>query len=93
MENDVQITVNDISDFLCELKNIIDTYNLTLTELSRVIAVYAEWRDLTIDVDLEDTLYMEDGTPLTPALTQYLYHQMYGLLDMYDYDEEDIADE
>ncbi len=93
MENDVQITVNDISDFLCELKNIIDTYNLTLTELSQVIAVYAEWRDLTIDVDLEDTLYMEDGTPLTPALTQYLYRQMYGLLDMYDYDEEDIADE
>ena len=93
MEDNVQITVNDMSNFLCELKSIIDAYNLTLTELSQVIALYAEWRDLTIDANLEDTLYMEDGTPLTPALTRYLYHQMYGLLDMYDYDEEDIADE
>ena len=38
---------------------------------------------------------MEDGTPMTPALTRYLYHQMYGLSDLYDYDsdEEDGDDE
>lgn len=35
---------------------------------------------------------MEDGTPMTPALTRYLYHQMYGLSDLYE-DEEDSDNE
>lgn len=35
---------------------------------------------------------MEDGTPMTPALTRYLYHQMYGLSDLYE-DEGDGDDE
>nr|DAG39233.1 MAG TPA: hypothetical protein [Caudoviricetes sp.] len=31
---------------------------------------------------------MEDGTPMSPSLTRYLFHEMY-CPDDYGYDEED----
>ena len=42
---------------------------------------------------LEDTLWMEDDTPMSPSLTRYLYHKLYCLdEDIYD-DEEDQDNE
>lgn len=89
-----QFTVDEVSEFLCGIREIIDIYGLTLSELLHVASIYAEWQDLTGIDNLEETLYMEDNTPMTPSLTQHLYHQMYNLFDIYDYDdEEDIINE
>ena len=50
-------------------------------------------KDIFMKKYKEETLWMDDGTPMTPALTRYLYHQMYGLSDIYENDEEDGDDE
>ena len=45
------------------------------------------------DASLYDTLWMEDCTPMSPSLTRYLYHKLYGL-EEYDNDsEEDYGNE
>ena len=57
------------------------------------IIVSADWQEVIGDASLYDTLWMEDYTPMSPSLTRYLYHKLYGL-EEYDNDgEEDYSDE
>lgn len=63
-------------------------YSVTYEDIMDAIQVYAEWQELIGDASFYDTLWMEDGTPMSPSLTRYLYHQMYGLSDVYENDEE-----
>lgn len=63
-------------------------YRVTYEDIMNAIQVYAEWQELIGGASLYDTLWMEDGTPMSPSLTRYLYHQMYGLSDVYENDEE-----
>lgn len=63
-------------------------YRVTYEDIVDAIQVYAEWQELIGGASLYDTLWMEDGTPMSPSLTRYLYHQMYGLSDVYENDEE-----
>lgn len=63
-------------------------YRVTYEDIMDAIQVYAEWQELIGGASLYDTLWMEDGTPMSPSLTRYLYHQMYGLSDVYENDEE-----
>ena len=71
--------------------NILSNYGVTFEELINALQIYAEWQENVGLADLNETLWMDDGTPMTPSLTRYLYHQMYGLSDVYDdsADEED----
>lgn len=70
--------------------DIISTYSITWDELVEAMKVYAEWQENVGLADLSETLWMDDGTPMTPDLTRYLYHQMYGLSDVYgDSDDEE----
>lgn len=73
--------------------DIISTYSITWDELLEAMQVYAEWQENVGLADLNETLWMDDGTPMTPSLTRYLYHQMYGLSDAYDCDDSDEEDE
>lgn len=85
-------TPNDLLKIGGVVLDILKNYSITVNELINSMQVYAEWKDVAFDATLEETLQMEDGTPMTPALTRYLYHQMYGLSDLYE-DEEDGDDE
>ena len=68
-------------------------YAVTYEDIIDAIQVYAEWQELIGDASLEDTLWMEDDTPMSPSLTRYLYHKLYCLdEDIYD-DEEDQDNE
>ena len=68
-------------------------YDVTFEDIIDAIQVYSEWQELIGDASLYDTLWMEDGTPLSPSLTRYLYHTLYCLDDNYYEDEEDGDDE
>lgn len=69
-------------------------YDVTYENIIDAIQVYAEWQELIGDASLYDTLWMEDGTPMVPSLTRYLYHKLYCLGDdIYDDNEEDGDDE
>lgn len=68
-------------------------YAVTYEDIIDAIQVYAEWQELIGEASLYDTLWMDDGTPMSPSLTRYLYHKLYCLdEDIYD-DEEDQDDE
>ena len=68
-------------------------YAVTYEDIIDAIQVYAEWQELIGGASLYDTLWMDDGTPMSPSLTRYLYHKLYCLdEDIYD-DEEDQDDE
>lgn len=68
-------------------------YAVTCEDIIDAIQVYAEWQELIGEASLYDTLWMDDGTPMSPSLTRYLYHKLYCLdEDIYD-DEEDQDDE
>ena len=68
-------------------------YAVTYEDIIDAIQVYAEWQELIGGASLEDTLWMDDGTPMSPSLTRYLYHKLYCLdEDIYD-DEEDQDNE
>lgn len=68
-------------------------YAVTYEDIINAIQVYAEWQELIGGASLEDTLWMDDGTPMSPSLTRYLYHKLYCLdEDIYD-DEEDQDNE
>lgn len=69
-------------------------YAVTYEDIIDAIQVYAEWQELIGGASLYDTLWMEDGTPMAPSLTRYLYHKLYCLSDdIYDDNEEDGDDE
>jgi len=68
-------------------------YTVTYEEIVEAIQLYAEWQELIGDASLEETLWMDDGTPMSPSLTRYLYHELYGLNDIYNDDEEEQDDE
>lgn len=87
-ESKFPITMNDILELMSKAYEIANNYSVSVVELIHAMEVYAEWQDLVGEASLEDTLCMEDGTPMTPELTRYLYHQMYGLSDVYENDEE-----
>lgn len=74
------------------IMHILRNYPISPDELLNAMQIYAEWQENVGLADLEDTLWMDDGTPMTPDLTRYLYHQMYGLSDIYG-DEEDEDNE
>lgn len=78
----------DIYDIGFAVINAVRDYNVSYENIIDAIQVYAEWQELIGDDSLYDTLWMEDGTPMTPSFTRYLYHQMYGLSDVYENDEE-----
>lgn len=68
-------------------------YAVTYEDIIDAIQVYAEWQELIGDASLYDTLWMDDGTPMSPSLTRYLYHKLYSLdEDIYE-DEEDRDNE
>lgn len=70
--------------------DILRNYTVTPEELLNAMHVYAEWQENVGLASLEDTLWMEDSTPMTPDLTRYLYHQLYGMGDVgYCADSED----
>ena len=93
MKEDTQLTMNDFITLGSEVYEIVNNYPITVEDLISVMQVYAEWQENVYGASLEDTLWMEDGTPMVPSLTRYLYHQMYGLSDLYDSDEEDEDNE
>ena len=69
-------------------------YVVTYEDIIDAIQVYAEWQELIGEASLYDTLWMDDGTPMSPSLTRYLYHKLYGLSDYNcDSDEEGQDDE
>ena len=76
---------------------VVDTvrdYDVTYENIIDAIQVYAEGQELIGDASLYDTLWMEDGTPMAPSLTRYLYHKLYCPGDdIYDDNEEDGDDE
>ena len=72
--------------------NAVRDYNVSYENIIDAIQVYAEWQELIGDDSLYDTLWMEDGTPMTPSFTRYLYHKLYGL-EEYENNEEDYGDE
>ena len=68
-------------------------YSVTVEDIIDAIQVYADWQEVIGDASLYDTLWMEDCTPMSPSLTRYLYHKLYGL-EEYDNDsEEDYGNE
>lgn len=74
---------------------VVDTvrdYAVTCEDIIDAIQVYAEWQELIGDASLEDTLWMEDDTPMSPSLTRYLYHKLY-CLDEDIYDDEEVQDD
>lgn len=87
------VTFGEIMEFMGKAYEIANNYPVTVEELICAMQVYAEWQENVCDASLEETLWMEDGTPMTPALTRYLYHHMYGLDDMYENNEEDDDNE
>lgn len=74
--------VDAVRDYAVAYENIIDA-----------IQIYAEWQELIGDASLHDTLWMDDGTPMSPSLTRYLYHKLYGLEEYNNDGEEDYDDE
>ena len=72
--------------------NAVRDYNVSYENIIDAIQVYAEWQEVIGDDSLYDTLWMEDGTPMTPSFTRYLYHKLYGL-EEYENNEEDYGDE
>lgn len=68
-------------------------YSITVEDIIDAIQVYAEWQEIIGDASLYDTLWMEDCTPMSPSLTRYLYHKLYGLEESDYNDEEDYDDE
>lgn len=90
MKEDTQYVMNEFLTLGQAAYDIIKSYPITVEELINAMQVYAEWQENVCDASLEDTLWMDDGTPMTPSLTRYLYHQMYGLSDVYsDSDDEE----
>lgn len=88
-------TKQDIYNIGLTIVNTTCDYDVTVEDILNAVQVYAEWQELIGDASLYDTLWMEDGTPMSPSLTRYLYHKLYGL-DDYSYDsdiEEDGDDE
>lgn len=86
------VTLGEIMDFMGKAYEISNNYPVTVDELIYAMQVYAEWQELIGDASLYDTLWMEDGTPMSPSLTRYLYHKLYGL-EEYENNEEDYGDE
>lgn len=82
----------DIYDIGFAVINAVRDYNVSYENIIDAIQVYAEWQELIGDDSLYDTLWMEDGTPMTPSFTRYLYHKLYGL-EEYENNEEDYGDE
>ena len=68
-------------------------YDVTYEGILDAIQVYAEQQELIGNASLYDTLWMEDGTPMSPSLTRYLYHKLYGLEEYNNDGEEDYGDE
>ena len=68
-------------------------YDVTFEDIIDAIQVYAEWQELIGNASLEDTLWMDDGTPMSPSLTRYLYHKLYCFdEDEFNYDNEEDQD-
>lgn len=68
-------------------------YDVTYEDILDAIQVYAEQQELIGNASLYDTLWMDDGTPMSPSLTRYLYHKLYGLEEYNNNGEEDYGDE
>lgn len=83
---------HDIYNIGFAVINAVRDYNVTYENIIDAIQVYAEWQELIGDASLYDTLWMEDDTPMSPSLTRYLYHKLYGL-EEYENNEEDYGDE
>ena len=92
-DNKSTITMGSILELMSKAYEIANNYPVTIEELIYAMQVYAEQKENVCDASLEDTLWMEDGTPMTPALTRHLYYQLYNLEDIYNEDEEDGDDE
>ena len=82
----------DIYNIGFAVLNAVRDYNVSYENIMNAIQVYAEWQELIGDASLYDTLWMEDDTPMSPSLTRYLYHKLYGL-EEYENNEEDYGDE
>ena len=67
-------------------------YAVTYEDIIDAIQIYAEWQELIGGASLYDTLWMDDGTPMSPSLTRYLYHKLY-CLDEDIYDDEEVQDD
>ena len=90
-END--LSKQDIYNIGFAVADAVRDYDVTYEDILDAIQVYAEQQELIGNASLYDTLWMEDGTPMSPSLTRYLYHKLYGL-EEYDNDsEEDYGDE
>lgn len=78
---------NEWTQIYRSIMDILRNYPVSPDELLSAMQTYAEWQENVGLADLSETLWMDDGTPMTPDLTRYLYHQMYGLSDIYDSEE------
>ena len=89
-END--FSKQDIYNIGFAVADAVRDYDVTYEGILDAIQVYAEQQELIGNASLYDTLWMEDGTTMSPSLTRYLFHEMY-CPDDYGYDEEDGDDE
>nr|DAG43499.1 MAG TPA: hypothetical protein [Caudoviricetes sp.] len=88
-----EFSKQDIFDIGFAVVDAVRNYSITIEDIIDAIQVYAEWQEIIGDASLYDTLWMEDCTPMSPSLTRYLYHKLYGLEES-DYNgEEDYGDE
>lgn len=83
----------DIYNIGSSVIDVVRDYDVTFENIIDAIQVYAEWQELIGNASLYDTLWMDDGTPMSPSLTRYLYHTLYCLSDDYYENEEDGDDE
>lgn len=91
--NEDNFSKQDIYNIGFAVVDAVRDYAVTCEDIIDAIQVYAEWQELIGEASLYDTLWMDDGTPMSPSLTRYLYHKLYGL-EEYDNDgEEDYDDE
>lgn len=86
------ITTKDILELMSKAYEIANNYPVTVKELVYAMQVYAEWQENVCEASLEETLWMEDGTPMTPELTRHLYYNLYGLDDIYNNSDEEDGD-
>lgn len=88
-----EFSKQDIFNIGFAVVDVVRNYSVTVEDIIDAIQVYADWQEVIGDASLYDTLWMEDYTPMSPSLTRYLYHKLYGL-EEYDNDsEEDYGDE
>ena len=88
-----EFSKQDIFNIGFAVADAVRDYSITVEDIINAIQVYAEWQEIIGDASLYDTLWMEDDTPMSPSLTRYLYHKLYGLEEYDNNKEEDYDDE